>query len=204
MATSERPSAQAIRALILDHALRLAAQGGLPAASIGALAAATGMTKSGVFAHFGSKPALDEAVVQTAAVRFDRAVLGPAAAAPAGVARLVALSEAWLALAAGRDVALDVLVAACPPLLAAPHDAVTAWQRTWRATLAEHAAYAAASGELAATSRPDVVAFEVDALLQAAWRDIESGDAAAGDRARYAIEHALRQWSATGAPPAPP
>lgn len=203
MATSERPSAQAIRALILDHALRLAAQGGPPAASIGALAAATGMTKSGVFAHFGSKPALDEAVVQTAAARFDRAVLGPAAAAPAGVARLVALSEAWLALAAAREAALDVLVAACPPL-AAPHDAVTAWQRTWRATLAEHAAYAAASGELAATSRPDVVAFELDALLQAAWRDIASGDAAAGDRARYAIEHALRRWSAADAPPSPP
>jgi AcrR family transcriptional regulator len=78
--------------LILDHALRLAAEGGLRAASIGALAAATGMTKSGVFLHFGSKPALDEAVIHTAVARFDRAVSRRAAAAPPGVARLAALS----------------------------------------------------------------------------------------------------------------
>lgn len=204
MATSARPSAQAIRTLILDHALRLAAEGGLPAASIGALAAATGMTKSGVFAHFGSKPALDQAVVTMAAARFERAVLGRAAAAPPGVARLAALSEAWLELATARDHGLDVLAAACPPLLTAPRDAVAAWQRAWRATLAEHAAFAVAAGELPATVRPDVVAFELDALLRTAWRDLEGGDSAAGDRARYAIEHALRRWSAADAPsPAP-
>ena len=204
MTASSRPSALAIRSLILEHALRLAAEGGLPAASIGALADATGMTKSGVFLHFGSKSALDEAVVQMAADAFEHAVPGRAAAAPAGVARLAALSEAWLALAAARDHALDVLVASCPPLLTVPRGAVTAWHRRWRAALAEQAAFAASTGELPATTPADVVAFELDALLQAAWRDIEAGDDAAAGRARYAIEHALRRWSAADAPSTAP
>jgi len=204
VASQRRPSSAGIRSLILDHALRLAAEGGLPAASIGALAAATGMTKSGVFLHFGSKPALDEAVIHAAVARFDRAVHGRAVTAPDGVSRLAALSEAWLALAVARDHSLDVLAASCPPLLTVPREAATAWHRGWRAALAEHAAFAVASGELPAAARPDVVAFELDALLQAAWRDIAAGDADAAGRARYAIEHALRRWSAADTPPAAP
>lgn len=107
-------------------------------------------------------------------------------------------------MAVARDHALDVLAASCPPLLAAPRDAVSTWQRAWRAALVEQAALAVAAGELPAAARPDVVAFELDALLQTAWRDIEGGDADAAGRARYAIEHALRRWSAADAPPPAP
>ncbi|MGE4225792.1 MAG: TetR/AcrR family transcriptional regulator [Vicinamibacterales bacterium] len=188
--------------MILDHGLRLAAHGGLPAASIGALAAATGMTKSGVFAHFGSKPGLDEALIRTASERFDRAVVARTAAAPGGLARLVALSEAWLALTSAHDPALDLLVATCPLRLIAPRDAGAAWHRAWRTLLEAQATAAVTAGELPAAVRPDVVAFELDALLQAAWRDADGGDDGAVARARYAIEHRLRHWSASG-PPSP-
>jgi len=198
--SAPRAASLATRELILNHALRLAAAGGLPAASIGALASATGMAKSGVFLHFGSKPALDEALVQTASARFERAVVTATAAAPGGVARLVALSEAWLELTAARDAALDVLAAGCPPLRVAPRDALGTWHRGWRALLLEHAAGAAAAGELPAATRADVIAFEIDALLRGAWHDTADGDASAVARARYAIEHALRRWAAAEAP----
>ena len=114
MPAVRRAQGAASRGAILDRGLRLAAQGGLPHASIGALASALGMSKSAVFAHFGSKPRLDVAIVDAAVARFDRQVLAPAAAAPVGVARLIALAEAWLARIAARDEALDVLGASCP------------------------------------------------------------------------------------------
>ena len=113
----------ASRAAILSRGLRLAAHGGLARASIGALASGLGMSKSAVFAHFGSKPRLDVAIVEAAVARFERQVVGAAAAAPPGVARIVALSEAWLAQAAVHDEALDVLAASCPQALAAQRDA---------------------------------------------------------------------------------
>jgi AcrR family transcriptional regulator len=158
------------------------------------------MSKSAVFAHFKSKPGLDEAIVAAAAGRFERQVAGVAAAAPPGVARLVALSESWLARAEVGDEALHLLAAACPAALAAPRDRVLAWHRAWRDLLAEQARHAVAAGELAAGTAADVVAFELDALLQAALRDAEGGDRTAADRARYAIEHLLRRRSVGDTP----
>jgi AcrR family transcriptional regulator len=196
MAESTRANGRASRAAILDHGLKLSAHGGLAAASIGALATALGMSKSAVFAHFGSKPALDLALVEAAVRRFEHRVIAPAGAAAQGVARLVALSEGWLAQVAGGDAALDVLTASCPHALGAPHDAVTAWRRSWRGTLQAEVAAAVAAGELDTSAPVPLIAFECDAVLSAAARDSDAGDAAASGHARYAIEHLLRRWSA--------
>jgi AcrR family transcriptional regulator len=190
-----RAPGRATRAAVLDRGLRLAAHGGLPSASIGALASTLGMSKSAVFAHFRSKPTLDREIVEAAVTRFERQVAWAAAAAPPGVARLVALSEAWLARAEAHDDALRVLTAACPAALAAPREALLVWRRGWRAELAHQASQAIAGAELAAGTAAEIVAFELDALLQAALRDVDAGDATAPDRARYAIEHLLRRRS---------
>ena len=96
----------------------------------------------------------------------DRSIAA-AAAAPAGVARLVALAEAWLARVAARDEALDVLGASCPHARPAQREALMAWRQSWRALLAAQASAAVAAGELAPGAPADVVAFELDALLQA-------------------------------------
>lgn len=191
-----RANGRASRAAILDRGLTLSAHGGLPAASIGALATALGMSKSAVFAHFGSKPTLDLALVETAVRSFEQRVMTPAGAAPEGVARLVALSEGWLAQAAADDPALAVLTASCPHAFGAPHGAVTAWRRAWRATLQAEVTAAVAAGELDASAPVALIAFECDAVLTAAARDGDAGDDAAGGHARYAIEHLLRRWSA--------
>jgi AcrR family transcriptional regulator len=74
----------------------MAAQMGLEGLSIGALAEATGMSKSGVFAHFGSREDLQISVVREYHARFEREVFAPAVAAPRGLPRLRALFDHWM------------------------------------------------------------------------------------------------------------
>lgn len=84
------------RQTILDHAFRLASEVGLSGLSIGGLADALGMSKSGLFAHFQSKEGLELAVLDHAAAQFADQVLRPALEAPRGEPRLRALLEHWL------------------------------------------------------------------------------------------------------------
>jgi AcrR family transcriptional regulator len=81
------------REAILDTAAALATQEGLEPLSIGRLADATGMSKSGLFAHFGSKEELQLATVDHAAAMFVAEVIAPARAAPRGLARVWALCD---------------------------------------------------------------------------------------------------------------
>jgi AcrR family transcriptional regulator len=81
------------RHAILEVAAQLATQEGLEPLSIGRLADATGMSKSGLFAHFGSKEELQLATVDHAASTFVREVIEPARAAPRGLARVWALCD---------------------------------------------------------------------------------------------------------------
>ncbi|HJS27436.1 MAG TPA: TetR/AcrR family transcriptional regulator [Actinomycetota bacterium] len=76
---------------ILDAAARLASVEGVRGLSIGRLAEATGVSKSGLFAHFGSKERLQLETIEAATAIFAREVMDPAYAAPAGRPRLDAL-----------------------------------------------------------------------------------------------------------------
>src|SRR3954452_12609985 len=84
------------RATILDRAVDLASVEGLEGLTIGRLAAELRMSKSGLFAHFGSKQELQLATVAAAAARFSAEVIGPAQAEPAGAARLRAMGNAYI------------------------------------------------------------------------------------------------------------
>jgi AcrR family transcriptional regulator len=81
---------------ILDTAAALATQEGLGMVSIGRLAEATGMSKSGLFAHFGSKEELQLATIDHASDMFVAEVIEPARAAPRGVARVWALCNGMI------------------------------------------------------------------------------------------------------------
>jgi AcrR family transcriptional regulator len=81
------------RKAILDTAAALATQEGLEPLSIARLAEATGMSKSGLFAHFGSKEELQLATVDHAAALFVAEVIAPARSAPRGLARVWALCD---------------------------------------------------------------------------------------------------------------
>jgi AcrR family transcriptional regulator len=87
---------QQTRAVILDAALGLASQRGLEGLSIGALAEVTGMSKSGVFAHFGSREELQISVIREYHARFEDEVFAPAIREARGLPRLRALFERWL------------------------------------------------------------------------------------------------------------
>src|SRR6478752_3862752 len=92
----ERGKGAQTRAAILDRAVDLASAEGLEGLSIGNLAAELRMSKSGLFAHFGSKQELQLATVAAAAERFRTAVIEPAMSAPDGAPRLRALGERYL------------------------------------------------------------------------------------------------------------
>ena len=90
-----RADGERTRSAILRAAASLATVDGLEGLSIGNLAAAIGMSKSGLYAHFGSKQELQLATVEEAGRIFADEVVQPALAAPAGLAQLAALCEAF-------------------------------------------------------------------------------------------------------------
>lgn len=94
---------EATRAAILDHAVKLASQIGLSGLSIGRLAEDLKLSKSGVFAHFHSKEALQVQVLETAAERFVGEIVRPALAQPRGESRVRALFERWLGWARSQS-----------------------------------------------------------------------------------------------------
>src|SRR5688572_11771170 len=87
------------RERIVDKAWQLASRDGLSGLSLGKLAGELGLSKSGLFAHFGSKEGLEVEVLKAAAERFTEQVLRPALSAPRGVARLRKLFKNWLSWA---------------------------------------------------------------------------------------------------------
>ncbi len=84
------------RQAVLEHALREASRVGLDGLSIGNLARDLGMSKSGLFAHFQSKEALQQQVLETAAARFIETVVAPSLREPRGEPRLRAMFGRWL------------------------------------------------------------------------------------------------------------
>jgi AcrR family transcriptional regulator len=84
------------RTAILDEALKIASRLGLEGLTIGSLADATGMSKSGLFAHFGSREDLQLAVLDYAAQRYGELVFVPVLKIERGLPRLRALFERWL------------------------------------------------------------------------------------------------------------
>jgi AcrR family transcriptional regulator len=91
-----RPAGQRTRTAILRRAADLASTFGLGGLSIGKLASELGMSKSGVFAHFGSMEELQLATVELAADNYAAEIVQPALREPPGVGRLIALVDAFL------------------------------------------------------------------------------------------------------------
>jgi AcrR family transcriptional regulator len=90
---------EATRAAILRHATALCSVHGLEGLSIGRLAELSGMSKSGLFAHFGSKDALQQAVLASVVEEFRARVILPALREPGGLGRMRKLFSLWLAWA---------------------------------------------------------------------------------------------------------
>lgn len=90
------PKGDRTRSAILDQAIQLASVVGLDGLSIGGLAERMHLSKSGLFAHFGSKDALQLAIIETGFIRFAELVIGPAQQRPRGVETLWGLFDGWV------------------------------------------------------------------------------------------------------------
>jgi AcrR family transcriptional regulator len=184
------------RAAILRKATELATVDGLEGLSIGHLAAATEISKSGVYAHFGSKQELQLATIETARETFLEEVLRPALAAPAGLTRLLAACDAFLSHVERRVFPGGCFFAAAAAEVGTGdgpvRDAVADQQRQWLDLLERLAREAQSRGELDRDEDSAQLAFELNALLVAANTSfILQGDPAALARARTAIEQRL-------------
>jgi AcrR family transcriptional regulator len=169
----ERPSkGQLTRQTILREAVQIASEQGLLGLSIGRLAETTGMSKAGLFAHFGSKQGLQLATLQAARDIVAEEVFRPALKAPRGMRRLVAMLDRWLEYAE-----TGIFRGGCPFLAASTEfdgrpgpvrDYVAETLAEFRQNLTRLVREAQQSGEL----RPEIdtgrLAFEFHALLQAA------------------------------------
>lgn len=201
MATATRTptKGERTRAAILDEAARLATVDGLEGLSIGRLAAATAMSKSGLYAHFGSKLELQLATIESARETFVTEVLRPALGAPKGIQRLLALCDAYLAHIERRvfpggcffsAAAADVGTRPGPV-----RDAIATQLREWLTLLERLAREAAELEELNPNSPgPTQLAFELKSLLVSANTSfILLDDAGAIAQARQAIHERLER-----------
>ena len=161
------------RAQILDAAVQMAAEGGFEALTIGLLAERTGLSKSGLFAHFGSKLELQIATLDEAARRFTEAVFLPALKAPRGLKRLGALFEGWIGWPGRASLKGCPLNAASEEYNHQPgpmRDAVLERQRLLERELAKAAQMAVDAGELDAATDTSQVAFEMVGIVLSYYR----------------------------------
>lgn len=160
---------EATRASILDTAVRIASQLGLDGLTIGSLAEATGMSKSGLFAHFGSRDELQLAVLQHAGQRFGDAVGYPSFRVERGLPRLKAMFNNWLDWPGASGLPGGcVLLSAAYEFDDRPgpiRDAVVAQQREGVLMLEKAARIAIEEGHFLPVVDPKQVAFEMFGIL---------------------------------------
>ena len=182
----------ATRQRIVDQAVALTRVAGLEGLSIGHLAELTGLSKAGLFRHFGSKTGLQQAVLEACVDEFRARVIVPALRAPTGLARLTLLLDTWLDWTEAAD-----CDGGCPLLGASielddqPGELRTYLvekQRAWLDCIRAAAARAVAEGDLRAELDIEQFAFEFNSIglgFNFAHRLLD--DTAAATRARTAL-----------------
>lgn len=188
------------RESIIDRAYEMARAAGLEGLSIGTLSQAVGMSKSGVFAHFGSREALQLAVLDSAATRFGESVLIAALSQPRGLPRLRAIMRNWFEW--GRHAAGGcVLVGSVTEYDDRPgviRDRVLHNEQRWRDALQRAAQLAIDCGHLR-DGDTDQYAFELYAIPLAM---LHEGGLFGYERARRHGDAALERWIAAHSPSA--
>jgi len=193
-----RSDGERSRSAILREAAKLATVEGLAGLSIGRLADAVGMSKSGLFAHFGSKQELQLATIETAGAVFEELVVAPALAEPTGIGRLRALAERFL-----RHVEDGVYPGGCFFASVAAEmdthpgpvrDQAIASGAEWFQQLEQAARDAQSENAIDPSEDPVQLAFELDAyLLLANLQFVALQDPAPMERARHAIDRRLAE-----------
>ena len=189
---------QQTKAAIVDAALGLATQIGLEGLSIGAIAEVMQMSKSGVFAHFGSREELQISVVREYHARFEEEVFFPAMQQPRGIPRLRAMFSNWMQR---TSIEID---SGCIYISGAVEfddrsgpvrDALAGSVRTWLAAMDRAVVQAKEAGHLQADTDEHQVAFEIHGLILALHyeaRFLKSPGSVA--RAHRGFDHVLERF----------
>jgi len=160
------------RHAILGRAARLASAEGLEAVSLQRLATDLGISKSGLFAHFGSKEELQLATVEEASRIFTDEVLRPGLAAPAGAGRVAALCEAFLSYVERRvfpgGCFFEAAMAEFDSRPGPVRDAVVERKGYWAASIVRAIRDAQAAGEIDPDTDPEQLGWELNSLIGAA------------------------------------
>lgn len=158
------------KATIVDAALGLASQIGLEGLSIGALAEVTGMSKSGVFAHFGSREELQISVIREYHDRFESEVFYPALSCARGMPRLQSLFDNWMQRTSTEIDSGCIYISGAVEFDDRPgsvRDALASSVNTWQNALQRAVAQAQEEKHLSAKADPLQVAFEIHGLILA-------------------------------------
>ena len=193
-----RPRSDGIRSrrAILLAAARLATTRGLDNLSIADLAGHVGMSKSGLFAHFGSKEELQLATIETASEIYDSEVLEPALRAAPGIDRLVALADAFIDHLERRVFPGGCFFASAMGGLGdregPVRDRIAGFQASWMALLTEQVRLAREAGDLPRDEDVDQLVFEVESYLLTAHTTFTVlGDPRVLERAKRAVRRRL-------------
>src|SRR3954447_9048508 len=163
-----RPRGGKTRHAILTRAMQIASVEGLEGLSLGRLAAELGISKSGLFAHFGSKEELQLKTLRAARRIFYEAAVRPALDMPQGIERLVALVDADIEYLSG-----DAFDGGCLFISSAAEydsrpgpirDLVQETMVSWLDLLADHATVARDNGDLSAATDPRALVWELHAF----------------------------------------
>ncbi len=161
---------QQTKAAIVDAALSLAAQIGVEGLSIGALAEVAQMSKSGVFAHFGSREELQISVIREYHHRFEAEVFLPAMSEPRGLPRLRAMFNNWMKRTSVELASGCIYISGAVEFDDRPgpvRDALASSVQTWLAAMRRAVLQAKSVGHLADALDEDQLLFEIHGLILA-------------------------------------
>ncbi len=196
-ASKSTPKGEETRSQILAAAVEQASASGFESLTIGSLAEKTGMSKSGLFAHFGSKQDLQIAALDEAARQFTEAVFMPAMKVPRGLRRLRAIFENWITWPQRAS-----LPGGCPIDAAtreyhhqpgAMREAVIERQKLLDRELAKAVQMAIDSGELRDDTEPRQFAFDMLGIVLVFYRTTLLLESESGKRARAAFDRLVAQ-----------
>ena len=194
------PKGRQTRAAILEAALGQASHLGLEGLSIGALADVMQMSKSGVFAHFGSREELQISVIREYHTRFEDEVFYPALREPRGLPRLRALFERWVKRVSVEIDSGCIYISGAVEFDDRPgpvRDALATMVRAWHGALERAIGIAVDKGHLLANTDATQMLFELHGLILALHHDARFLRLrGALERARRAFEHVLSHYVA--------
>ncbi|MDO8988488.1 MAG: TetR/AcrR family transcriptional regulator [Sideroxyarcus sp.] len=173
--TSEPLKGDATKAAILTAALEVAEVSGLQGITIGVLAEKTGMSKSGVFAHFKAREELLVEVVREYHRRFEQIVFEPAMSQPKGLPRLKQMIATWLDITSAAESTGSVFITGPiefddqPGLI---RDALVQSVEIWRQALLRSINESIQLGHLKDTADPDVILFQIYSYVLGVHHDV--------------------------------